>query len=149
MDNYKITANGRFDENGQHHLAFSKGSEEKDTALISGAEAIAHAIKGIFVEFLYVGGMGNWENFNVKSWSVDELQSCCYKFRLKPQTIKVELELPKPFEPKDGEKYWIITDEYKLGYTSTYSSNGLLGKWRTEEEIKQVVEQLRKIRGAS
>lgn len=125
---------------------------EKYHALISGAEAIAHAIKGIFVEFLYVGGMGNWENFNIKSWSVDDLQSCCYKFRLKPQTIKLELELPKPFEPKVGEEVFYINDTNKSGYCvdehqAHYNYN--FGVWRTEDEIKQVVEQLRKIRGAS
>jgi hypothetical protein len=71
-----------------------------------------------------------------------------YSFRLKPQTIKLELELPKPFEPKDGEKYWIISDDYENGYTSSTYPRVTIGAWRTEEEIKQVVEQLRKIKGA-
>lgn len=76
-----------------------------------------------------------------------------YSFRLKPQTIKLELELPKPFEPEEGEKYWWINPNAKLGYE--WDTNDLertdfnriaMSVWRTEDEIKQVVEQLRKIR---
>lgn len=79
-----------------------------------------------------------------------------YSFRLKPQTIKVELELPKPFEPEEGEKYWWINPNAKLGYE--WDTNDLertdfnriaMSVWRTEEEIKQVVEQLRKMRGTN
>lgn len=79
-----------------------------------------------------------------------------YSFRLKPQTIKIELELPKPFEPEEGEKYWWINPNAKLGYE--WDTNDLertdfnriaMSVWRTEDEIKQVVAQLRKIRGAN
>ncbi|MED6004906.1 MULTISPECIES: hypothetical protein [Enterobacteriaceae] len=77
-----------------------------------------------------------------------------YSFRLKPQTIKVELELPKPFEPnKVGEKYYFIHLDNDNGYGFNYFESKKadacwmqFGAWRTEEEIKQVVEQLRKIR---
>lgn len=128
----------------------------QDPALISGADVPALIKKGESVQFrsvFNVQGGGEWQDLNLErdeeEFSLGDLINTRFEWRLKPQTIKLELELPKPFEPKDGEKYWIITDEYKLGYTSTYSSNGLLGKWRTEEEIKQVVEQLRKIRGTN
>lgn len=149
------TATGRFDENGEHHLTFSNGMEEKDPALISGADVPRLIKEGNQIQLRAAIGfkLGEWKDLNLErdeeELTLGDLINSRFEWRLKPQTIKLELELPKPFEPKEGEKYWIITDEYKLGYTSTYSSNGLLGKWRTEDEIKQVVEQLRKIRGAS
>ncbi|MCU4454573.1 hypothetical protein [Acinetobacter nosocomialis] len=78
-----------------------------------------------------------------------------YSFRIKPQTIKLELELPKPFEPEEDCHVYILDDGKTDGYRRySYEVHGdkgntFIGIWRTEEEIKQVVEQLRKIRGAS
>lgn len=79
-----------------------------------------------------------------------------YSFRIKPQTIKVELELPKPFEPKVGEEYFYLNSGRESGFAKKLHDGKKLdymatqfGAWRTEDEIKQVVEQLRKIRGAS
>ncbi|MFX8133623.1 hypothetical protein ABTK90_19625, partial [Acinetobacter baumannii] len=72
-----------------------------------------------------------------------------------PQTIKLELELPKPFEPEEDCHVYILDDGKTDGYRRySYEVHGdkgntFIGIWRTEEEIKQVVEQLRKIRGAS
>uniref|UniRef100_A0AB39C920 Uncharacterized protein n=1 Tax=Acinetobacter phage vB_AbaM-SPB TaxID=3236747 RepID=A0AB39C920_9CAUD len=78
-----------------------------------------------------------------------------YKFRLKPQTIKLELELPKPFEPKKDETYWYLTTSTSKGYDWNQFQSVMgdefycqFGAWRTEAEAKQVVEQLRKIKGA-
>ena len=72
-----------------------------------------------------------------------------YQFRLKPRTITINgIEVPAPFEPKVGDKFWIISDDYELGYTSSTLIFGevcLLGAWRTEEEIKQVVAALRSV----
>ncbi|UUG68534.1 hypothetical protein [Acinetobacter phage TCUAN1] len=79
-----------------------------------------------------------------------------YSFRLKPQTIKVELELPMPFEPKVGDIYWFLSPFYSTGYdycTFTNDSSDKLhvqyGAYRSEDDVKKAVEQLRKIRGAS
>lgn len=78
-----------------------------------------------------------------------------YSFRLKPQTIKLELELPKPFEPKEDGYVYIIDDYQVSGYRKYYfevednKELSFIGVWHTEDEIKQVVAQLRKIRGAS
>ncbi|HHP6365362.1 TPA: hypothetical protein ACSE3C_003824, partial [Acinetobacter baumannii] len=113
MDNYKITATGRFDENGEHHLTFSKGSEEKDPALISGADALRALADGKEVEGF---SEENEEWIPIVYFGVQEVVNGLYKFRLKPQTIKLELELPKPFEPEEGEKYWWINPNAKLGY---------------------------------
>ncbi|MDN8174519.1 hypothetical protein QZK03_17355 [Acinetobacter baumannii] len=146
------TANGRFDENGEHHLTFSKGSEEKDPALISGADALRALADGKEVERKL--GIG-WCD-DVKRLSAETILYGVSDLRLKPQTIKLELELPKPFEPKMGENYWFIDSTEEKGYRLTRFDNDendqdvmQFGAWRTEDEIKQVVEQLRKIRGAS
>ncbi|MEX7540071.1 hypothetical protein AB0862_003130, partial [Acinetobacter baumannii] len=95
----------------------------------------------------------NEEWIPIVYFSVQEVVNGLYKFRLKPQTIKLELELPKPFEPEVGQEVWFIDDNSKCGYSRSaeYGSDiySYFGWWRTEDEIKQVVEQLRKIRGAS
>ncbi|EMI9071793.1 TPA: hypothetical protein ACJKZR_001401 [Acinetobacter baumannii] len=149
MDNYKITATGRFDENGEHHLTFSNGTEEKDPALISGADALRALADGKDVQW----ATGDDFQDVTGQWEIREFSHPSFRFRLKPQTIKVELELPKPFEPKIGEEVWFIDDYSKCGYSRSaeYGSDiySYFGWWSTEEEIKQVVEQLRKIRGAS
>ena len=73
-------------------------------------------------------------------------------FRLKPRTITINgIEVPAPFEPKEGEVFYYINDYSEDGYDWVISCNNLfnntvwIGKWRTEEEIKQVVRALRKL----
>ncbi|MCU4413292.1 hypothetical protein KTH71_04435 [Acinetobacter sp. WU_MDCI_Axc73] len=72
------------------------------------------------------------------------------QFKLKPQTIKIELEIPKPFVPKEGDRVWCISPDHKNGYTSYLCSRLFhttqFGAWRTEAEVKIVVEQARKIK---
>ena len=77
-----------------------------------------------------------------------------YKFRLKPHTITLNnIEIPAPFEPKLGEKYWIIetSDKNSYSYISSFENDEQdksltkLGAWRTKEEIKQVVSALRSV----
>lgn len=76
-----------------------------------------------------------------------------YIFRLKPRTITLNgIEVPAPFEPKEGERYWFMSTSTILGYAcndfeldkidSRFMVNGA---WKSEDEIKQVVEALRKI----
>ncbi|MFX6058536.1 hypothetical protein ABTF11_12730 [Acinetobacter baumannii] len=152
MDNYKITATGRFDENGEHHLTFNNGTEAKDPALISGAEALRALADGKEVEGF---SEENEEWIPIVYFSVQEVVNGLYKFRLKPQTIKLELELPKPFEPKEDGYVYIIDDYQVSGYRKYYfevednKELSFIGVWHTEDEIKQVVEQLRKIRGTN
>ena len=72
-------------------------------------------------------------------------------FRLKPRTIIINgIEVPAPFEPKEYEDCYMLTDLYEHGYTRTswkYSKS--VPAWRTEEEIKQVVAALRQVFGGS
>ncbi|EOH6307838.1 hypothetical protein ACMAV5_002003 [Acinetobacter baumannii] len=139
-------------------------TQPQDPALISGADALRALADGKDVEY-------NWLNQKSSQWMLisDELKQFslygilngitefgAIKFRLKPQTIKLELELPKPFEPKVGDLYWCVAMTNLRGYTQkVYKDDGddecliHLGAYRTEEEIKQVVEQLRKIRGTN
>ena len=131
--------------------------------MISGADVPALIKKGESVQFrsvFNVQGGGEWQDLNLErdeeEFSLGDLINTRFEWRLKPQTIKLELELPKPFEPEEGEKYWWINPNAKLGYE--WDTNDLertdfnriaMSVWRTEEEIKQVVEQLRKIRGTN
>ncbi|WP_182002754.1 hypothetical protein [Acinetobacter lactucae] len=133
---------------------------EKDPALISGADALRALADGKEVESLQIGLVGihpeNWlETARTRTLTIFDFISGQWCFRIKPQTIKLELELPKPFEPKEGEECWVLSetvkykDGYKLILSHEVGNNYTFGAWRTEDEIKQVVEQLRKIRGAS
>ncbi|MCQ1053859.1 hypothetical protein NNO95_05695 [Acinetobacter baumannii] len=124
-------------------------------ALISGAEAKLAWANGVDIQIKNVNCV-NWYDLDESKYNLDIFDNVRVDFRLKPQTIKLELELPKPFDPEEGEKYWWINPNAKLGYE--WDTNDLertdfnriaMSVWRTEEEIKQVVAQLRKIRGAS
>ena len=70
-------------------------------------------------------------------------------FRLKPRTITINgIEVPAPFEPKEGESIWVLSDMHERGYMRSKHKNEFgyyFGAWRTEEEIKQVVAALRSV----
>lgn len=114
--------------------------------LISGKEALIALANGEKVELQALGDM-NW--YDSTQWTVGELLCFKGKFRLKPHTITINgIEVPAPFEPKVGEKYWFIADYTSCGYSDTQEGTGInssIGKWRTEDEIKQVVAALRSI----
>ncbi|MDC5618210.1 hypothetical protein OIN82_14400 [Acinetobacter baumannii] len=124
----------------------------KDPALISGAEALRALADGKEVEYRY-GTL--WESVTGNQILITAITGDKFEFRLKPQTIKVELELPKPFEPEEDCHVYILDDGKTDGYRRySYEVHGdkgntFIGIWRTEEEIKQVVEQFRKIRGTN
>ena len=83
-------------------------------------------------------------------WQVERFLNKClgYRFRLKPKTITINgIEVPAPFEPKEGEIYWFITD-CDCGYNWVENKEGCrvgIAAWRTESEIKQVVAALRSV----
>lgn len=71
-----------------------------------------------------------------------------YVFRLTPRTITINgIEVPTPFEPKEGEIYWYITDsDCGYGYVENKEVSRVgIAAWRTEDEIKQVVAALRSV----
>ena len=117
--------------------------------LISGKEALIALANGEDVEIKFNGTDG-WHKVNKKDAYSFEifLDERNTEFRLKPRTITINgIEVPAPFEPKEGEGYWYITD-CECGYGKTRNRNGYrvgIAAWRTEEEIKQVVGVLRKL----
>lgn len=72
-----------------------------------------------------------------------------YQFRLKPRTITLNnIEIPAPFEPKEGDEVWHIFPTLEKGYGWCHENGDQMtqfGAWRTEEEIKQVVSALRSV----
>ncbi|EPQ0106604.1 hypothetical protein OKB31_000218 [Acinetobacter baumannii] len=144
-------------------LTATETSQPQDPALISGADALRALADGKEVD-VHESTYKNEVWFNLKDTKFTPAEILAEKvrdkpytltFRLKPQTIKLELELPKPFEPEEDCHVYILDDGKTDGYRRySYEVHGdkgntFIGIWRTEEEIKQVVEQLRKIRGAS
>lgn len=89
-------------------------------------------------------------NFNVEEILKGKVDNKPYtlEFRLKPRTITLNgIEVPAPFEPKEDERYYFITD-CSDGYSYRNNSHGQrvgIAAWRTEEEIKQVVKALRNV----
>lgn len=129
----------------------------KDNDLISGADALRALADGVNpeeIEGRFSSGIETY--FLSMDGKVDVFLKYLNKklFRLKPQTVKVELELPKPFEPEEDCHVYILDDGKTDGYRRySYEVHGdkgneFIGIWKTEDEIKQVVEQLRKIKGA-
>lgn len=119
-----------------------------EQGLISGTDAKLAWAKGEDVEFHYADTI----------WA--EIPSCAQlsifddeeiKFRLKPSTITLNVEIPAPFEPKEGEEFFILAPLSVTGYTKVQgiTTQALLdeyvklGAWRTEEQVKQVVAALR------
>ena len=118
--------------------------------LISGKEALIALANGEEVELQTTGDM-NW--YNSTQWTVRELLCFKGRFRLKPRTITINgIDVPAPFEPKEGDIFYYLNDDYPYGYMwlkKTQDHNFKFGAWRTEEEIKQVVVALRQVFGGS
>ncbi|MGQ0755936.1 hypothetical protein ACT4ZN_15800 [Acinetobacter baumannii] len=132
-----------------------KKGGEKDPALISGADAFTYLIGGSNDVQTKLNDTEKWRDVPTgMSWAA--FANPDRKFRLKPRTIKLEIEIPAPFEPKVGEEYFYINSGRESGYAKKLHDGKKLdymatqfGAWRTEDEIKQVVEQLGKIRGTN
>ena len=114
--------------------------------LISGKEAKLAWANGGEVQY---NPMGEWEKLGGSTpLSIFEREDV--EFRLKPKTILINgMEIPAPFEPKEGERYFYIypSSDYGYGEATTIRLTKYIqfGAWRTEEEIKQVVAALRKL----
>ena len=126
--------------------------------LISGKEALIALANGEEVEFK--DSVDKWKNIKrCMGLNLSMFLNTPYwmKFRLKPHTISINgIEVPAPFEPKEGETYWCFSTQTVIGYGhNVYESERAdrrfinMGAWRTEEEIKQVVAALRQVFGGS
>ena len=127
------------------------------TNLISGKEALIALANGEDVEYFDTRetfkSSGWTDAKGMQAWLFIQSTDGLYKFRLKPRTIKLSLEIPAPFEPKVGEKAYRLAPIIPCGYTEFYfgedESEWQFGVWRTEDEVKQVVAALRQIFGRS
>ena len=97
-------------------------------------------------------GLRGWGDFNSGKDTMDIFNRDVFEVRVKPQTIKVEFEMPRTFIPSIGEIYWCLDDIVSCGYRyarynlSTELSTLSKGVWNTEEKVKQVVEALNSFR---
>ena len=125
-------------------------SQRKPTeqGLISGADAKLAWAKGENVQISHKHATlkKEWHDL-YGTLMLSAFDSDMYEFRIKPHTIKLELEIPAPFEPKEGEKAYRLAPAIPCGYTEFYLEEDeyehQFGAWRTELEIKQVVAALR------
>ena len=123
------------------------------TNLISGKEAKLAWANGVDVEFRILSSVNHreWKDIYdaANGFSIQEFDADGIEFRLKPRTITLNgIEVPAPFEPKVGEKYWFIADYTSHGYSDTQEGTGInssIGKWKSEDEVKQVVAALRQV----
>ncbi|MCH7312874.1 hypothetical protein [Acinetobacter sp. ANC 3882] len=111
---------------------------EPEQGLISRAEAKLAWAKGEDVQLECHDGTFHTITHNLSLSIFDDEK---VKFRLKPRTIKLELEIPAPFEPNHGEEAWCLDGHMIKGYKKVIFDDFDLGLgfWHTEEEIKQVV----------
>lgn len=118
--------------------------QQPEQGLISGADALRALADGKEVDFLH--DSHGW--VNCLGLNIEQVIGGLFKLRLKPRTIKLSIEIPAPFEPSECEEFYVLSSVQPTGYIKTHlKSHALLGAWRTEEEIKQVVASLRGIKG--
>ncbi|AZM38597.1 hypothetical protein EJP75_08570 [Acinetobacter baumannii] len=130
-----------------HQLRDLVAQRKNEQGLISGADALRALADGKEVQCT-ITGKNEWTKdiYSIQPYYFVGGGVGQFQFRIKPRTVKIELEIPAPFDPKVGEKYWFIADYVSSGYSDTQEGTGInssIGKWRTEEEIKQVVAALR------
>ncbi|UDY21223.1 hypothetical protein NLHDIDDJ_02889 [Acinetobacter baumannii] len=158
----QLTTVTEFLERNESRIVWKRTTQEP--ALISGADVSALIKKGESVQFrsvFNVQGGGEWQDLDLErdeeEFSLGDLINTRFEWRLKPQTIKLELEMPKPFKPRDGDDCFIVDSEQEDGfYRFTYSEDSgfhqnfiQFGAYKTEDDVKKAVEQLRKIRGTN
>lgn len=109
--------------------------------LISGKEALIALANDQEVEY-FDEKLGEWVYMDITHHFKRD-------FRLKPRTITLNgIEVPAPFEPKEGDKTYYLNDGMTDGYRESEHLEHFeyhFGAWRTEEEIKQVVEAIRSV----
>ena len=115
---------------------------KNEKGLISWADALRALADGKEVEYLYGD---KWFSVVGEQVLITSITKNKFKFRLKPRTIKIELEIPAPFEPKNNKSAWVLDSATPLGYKSIIHHVGCVHSacWGTEDEIKQVVAALR------
>ena len=111
-----------------------------EQGLISGADALRALADGKEVEFFYRDA---WDSIG-EMIVIDHFMSDKFKFRLKPRTITLNIEIPAPFEPTEGEEFYVLSSVQPSGYIKTHvKKRAFLGAWKSEHDIQQVVSALR------
>jgi len=118
--------------------------------LISGKEAWIALYDGFDIQIRLKDAKRWWLTIKHDSLTLSDIKSEHYEYRLKPRTIAINgIEVPAPFEPKEGDEVWFLNDDSERGYgcSAEYDKDikSYFGWWRTEEEIKQVVAALREV----
>ena len=115
--------------------------------LISGKEALESILNGIDVQ--YLNPFNQWDDSAI-AISVMDFLDCKFKFRLKPRTITINgIEVPECGKDyKYGNAMYILNSleigEYCMVVLDKADEVPAYW-WRTESEIKQVVEALRSV----
>nr|DAF69083.1 MAG TPA: hypothetical protein [Caudoviricetes sp.] len=125
-------------------------SKSKEQGLISGEEAKLAWAKGEYIQLRDKkdSNRDNWidvfPTLMISAFDADEY----YEFRLKPRTVKLEIEVPACGKNyKVGQLIWILNSLDPREYCSVVldESDDLPAYWwEKEAEIKIVVEQLKK-----
>lgn len=117
-----------------------------EQGLISGADALRALADGLDVQ--QWNGSIWWDVEG--NYQIDVFRCGKYKFRLKPRTITLKLEIPAPFEPKMGETYYFITTSNSQGFDFTEFDNSdgdklymQLGAYRSASDASKAFEALR------
>ena len=120
--------------------------------LISGKEALIALANGEEVEWRHPER--DWFKAPQCNMRTQDFFSGIYQFRLKPRTITINgIEVAKPQKnmPKKGDEVFTLDFTRYEGYVSwtCQSSINTFDRdwWKSEDEIKQVVEALRQVFG--
>ncbi|HEO1775971.1 TPA: hypothetical protein VAM24_003841 [Acinetobacter baumannii] len=76
-------------------------AQPQDPALITGAEAKLAWANGVDIQIKNVNCV-NWYDLDESKYNLDIFDHVRVVFRFKPQTIKIELEIPAPYKAKIG-----------------------------------------------
>ena len=92
-----------------------------------------------------------WKEAKPFDWGVSDLNGGGFKFRIKRPTLKISVEIPQPFTPKQGENYWYIFPTYIDPVRQTTwddrqldAINKRCGCYKTEEDALLVFKALTK-----
>lgn len=118
--------------------------------LISGKDALIALANGEEVQSRLK--LDDTWNSCIKFWTVNEILSYTGVFRIKPCTTTINgIEVPATFNPKEGEVFYYINDYSGDGYDwvnycdNLFNNTVWIGKWRSEDEVKQVMAALRSV----
>ena len=135
-----------------HQLRQMVADKTTSNGLLTPQQAKLAWVNGEDVQYSFVG---DWYDIDAKT-EIGIFDRKDTVLRIKPRTITLNgIEIPAPFEPKEGERYWWINPNAKMGYA--WDSNDLeqtdfnrisMGVYRIEEDVVRVVAALRSILNA-